>query len=466
MAASRYKHLMNILGMSCGAFGEMLNATEDSIAKLSGLSGSQLIFGRYMFQLMVGIIWWFILKYFYSKHELGNWYGNTPHISKIWIYGTLQFINILCFWYGIRFVPIGISYCIMATGDALTFYIAYIYFKEPLFKTFPMSVSLRILSLLLLLQKPTIVFEYFMRDINTEVSELHVGGLLLVSIAAIAWSLSNVTLKATAESNHMVMDTNNNIQRVVNQEGDGAHFLQLEITHALQTLVFWIPFMTILNSWTIKDTFIGSVGNMNENWNYNLHSFGTLCAIGVVGFGADVLTIMAFQFGDVSKVIWAQRMDVVCAYVYQIWLFKEAPNAFEICGAILMMIAAFLPMFEELSGYCSERHHNDDSIDELEANSNEMIHINSTILNGNAPSDSSDNESIDSLDNQSAIASMQKTCHQMCKDVVDIRRNLGYDSVLFVALALGVLMVGLCGFICIVIILAILEWQYWLDFGD
>eukprot|EP01083_Nonionella_stella_P265078 898402_1 len=200
MACSRRKNLLNIFGMCCGAFAEMLNATEDSIAKASGLSASQLIFGRYIFQLVICVMLWIKLQNNNSAQSLGHWYGNPPQTRKIWAYGALQFIVVSCIWYGIRSVPIGISYCILASGDALTLYISYKYFKEPLFKMFPISVFLRIVSLLLLLQKPHFVFEYVFHDTKIHTSEVQVSGLILVGIAAIAYSISNVMLKSTADT--------------------------------------------------------------------------------------------------------------------------------------------------------------------------------------------------------------------------------------------------------------------------
>eukprot|EP01083_Nonionella_stella_P062141 161652_1 len=345
--APRRKQLMNILGMLCGAFGELLNATVDSITKLSKLNGSQLLFGRYLFQIIVSVIWWNVLKrnryQNQSEPELGNWYGNKPYITIIWLYGTLKFIDNLLFWYGIRFVPIGISYCIMAAGDVLTFYIGYVYFKEPLFKTFPISVLLRVISLFLLLQQPRALFEYILHDTTISPSQLRVSGLILVTIASVTWSLSNLLLNATVE-----------IDEETDEEREGAHFLQLQITNAVQNLVFWIPFVMIFNTLTVNDTFIGRIDTIDAEWDYSLYSLSIVVLIGVVGFGANVLNIFAYQLADASKVIWSENVDVICAYVYQIAVFHDSPNVVEICGAILMVMAAFLPLFEELNGYCAK----------------------------------------------------------------------------------------------------------------
>ena len=138
--------LMNILGMFAVGLAEFLSNTEDAITILSNLNISQLLWGGYLVHLFICILWWNILKCNDNQNTLGNWYGNKPYIFRIWLYGLIQFIDVFCWWYGIKLIPFGDAYCIITTSHLITVFVAHIWLKERLFKLFIPTLIIAIIA--------------------------------------------------------------------------------------------------------------------------------------------------------------------------------------------------------------------------------------------------------------------------------------------------------------------------------
>ena len=325
----------NVLGMICVGFAEFLSSTEDAITKLSKLPVSQLMAARYVFQLIIGIIWWIGLKYKDNGNKLGHWYGNQPYIRTIWLYGMIQFIDVFCFWYGIRLIPMGLSISIITSSHFIIVFIAYLYLKEPLFKTFIPTVLMVIVALFFVVQ-PTFLFESFAAITNETFHSLSILGLVLVTVSTFAYSASCILLRTTSKINED------------GEEEDGAHFLQLQITNSFQNIFIYTPYIMIINTLTIHDEFVGDITDIQQDWKWDLYSLIMLFLAGLIGFGALTLNILGYQLGDATKVVWFENCDLISSYCYQILLFGNMPNTFEISGALLMFIAGFVPLMEEI----------------------------------------------------------------------------------------------------------------------
>eukprot|EP01084_Bolivina_argentea_P028623 53167_1 len=338
----------NLLAICCAITASFLCATEDALSKLSGLQVPQIIIFKCLFELLVGMIYWYILQKRDTKNELGNWYGNKPYILLIWIYGFFRYLDILCFWSGIRSVPIGISYCILSSSDAIIVFVGFMCFKEPLFRTFIPTVIFRVVALLLIIQKPTFIFNIFIPNMDdNELHNLSIPGLLFVSIASIGWTASNIAVAATENLNSDNDETDN-------QSKSQVHFLQFENTNSFQNIILWMPLTMIINSFTIHNKYMGNIQDIETEWKYDLYSIFMLIIISALGFSFVILNIISYQIGDATKIIWFENIDLIASYCYQIFLFNDIPNHLEIVGAILTVIAAFFPLSEEIYDHCKK----------------------------------------------------------------------------------------------------------------
>ena len=70
-----------MFGVFCLFFGCLSYSTNEAIVKLSNLTLSQLLFGRWTIQFSINILLWNIRK----PDSVTNWYGDSPYIQHIWI---------------------------------------------------------------------------------------------------------------------------------------------------------------------------------------------------------------------------------------------------------------------------------------------------------------------------------------------------------------------------------------------
>ena len=318
MASNTDSFRETMIGSVCVFLGQLLFATNDAIIKLSGMKISQLLIGRFTICILIAVAWWLIKK----PSTVNNWYGDEPYIRNIWIRGWTYSITIICLWYGIITLPLGDAYCIFNQSPLLIAIIAAIFLKEKLPKLTPIIALFAIIGILCLSQ-PT----WLTSDDN---SALNIDGLIAMIIAVIAWSISAVLVRTAKES----------------------HFLQLEIVSAGQTVFISFPILLLLNEYIIKNERIG--GFSANSWEWNIKSICIMIGIGVNGFAALCLNIVGFQYGDATKVGWLEYIAIVFTFMYQIWLFNDIPDTFEIIGAILVIIACAMSVLEEVYNhyYC------------------------------------------------------------------------------------------------------------------
>eukprot|EP01084_Bolivina_argentea_P039570 73121_1 len=319
-----------MIGSGCIAFGQLLFATNDAIIKLSNLKESQLLIGRFGIQFMIAITWWIVRK----PTNTINWYGDKPYIINIWCRGITFTINTICLWYGVMRLPLGDATCIYYQSPLVIAIITFLFLGEKLPKTTPLICTLAITGIIFLAQPPIIIslFNRYVYNMDNEkIESLNIDGLISMFIALFSWSISASLVRTAVDS----------------------HFLQLEIVSAGQTLYGSIPMLLILNHFIIHNPLIGDF-NLKE-WSFDIKSIIIMIVIGTFGFIALSLNVIGFQYGDATKVAWLEYIAIVFSFIYQIYVFNDIPNKFEIIGVMLLSIACILPISEELYYYCSRK---------------------------------------------------------------------------------------------------------------
>eukprot|EP01084_Bolivina_argentea_P314771 545233_1 len=304
-----------IIGSICIAFGQLLFATNDAIIKLSNMKESQLLIGRFGIQFMIAIFWWVL----YKPKNVTNWYGDKPYIINIWFRGISFTINTICLWYGVMRLPLGDATCIYYQSPLIIAMISFLFLGEKLPKTTPIICILAITGIIFLVQPPIIISIYNYKESQS----LNLDGLIAIFIALFCWSISASLVRTALNT----------------------HFLQLEIVSAGQTLFISIPILLILNHYIIKNPLIGNLDL--SDWSFDISSIIIMIIIGIFGFIALSLNVIGFQYGEATKVAWMEYIAVVFAFIYQIYLFNDIPNKFEVIGVVLLTIACITSITEE-----------------------------------------------------------------------------------------------------------------------
>ena len=127
------------------------------------------------------------------------------------------------------------------------------------------------------------------------------------------------------------------------------HFLQLEIVSAGQTLFVSIPLLMMVNHFLFHSPLIGSLDL--SDWRFDMSSILILVIVGFNGFNALSLNVIGFQYGDATKVAWFEYLVIIFAFLFQVFLFHDPIDQFEVIGCVLVAIGCSLSILEELYVY-------------------------------------------------------------------------------------------------------------------
>eukprot|EP01084_Bolivina_argentea_P165854 288057_1 len=318
--------LSTIKGSICIVVAHFLFATNAVIIKSSKLTETQILFGRFSTQFIFAIIWWIVWKIKQNENILNrNWYGNENDITKLWIRGFLYICCIFCYYYAIS--------CNLPVGDAtLIFFvlspyeiafIAHIFLKEklPKLRVIIPCIVLFIIGTILLAQ-PTFIFALLLKQKSYE--PLDTIGVVMVILSTLFWAISNVLIRNAKDS----------------------HFLQLELTTSSQTTIIWIPLLIILNNFVIGDNIIGK--GHDFGWEFSLYAVVIMIVVGLIGFASLTFTVIAYQYGNATQIVWLEYVEPVFVFLYQIFVFKDIPNAYGIIGVICLFIGCIIRLTDQM----------------------------------------------------------------------------------------------------------------------
>ena len=69
-------------------------------------------------------------------------------------------------------------------------------------------------------------------------------------------------------------------------------------------------------------------------------------SVGILGFTALSLNVIGYQQAEATQVAWLEFILIIFEYMYQIFLFNDAPNALEIIGIVLVIIGSSISIME------------------------------------------------------------------------------------------------------------------------
>eukprot|EP01083_Nonionella_stella_P202069 738599_1 len=293
--------------------------TVDSLVKISGLPESQILISRYLIQLICAIVWWNLSR---NKHISQHWYGDQPYIINIWLRGFLYFASLLCGYYGLLRLPVGDELAIFYQGPLVTVLLSWLYLHESLPKLCIFIPSLLLTGFgILILAQPPFLLKFIAND---DYEPLDAIAICATSIGMFCWALCNILIRKAVRS----------------------HWLQLELSTSLQSVMVWIPLCALLNRLFIHDEYFDGSG-----WLFDISSLMYMMCIGVGGFSAMALLVIGYQCAEATKVAWLENIEIFIAMIYQTFLFNDPPNFYETLGASMVILGCVLPLFEELYNY-------------------------------------------------------------------------------------------------------------------
>eukprot|EP01083_Nonionella_stella_P076945 209871_1 len=333
-----------IIGSLCVTAACVFGGVEEVITKASKLTLAQLLMGRFFVVFILSVLWWNIKKpttpnIFNVKANgttvtINHWYGDSPYVVNIWARATVYGLHIICFYSGLKLVPIGDLQCILYISPLLTVYVGCIVLKEtlPVWYIITPSTILTILGVLITTQPPFLLGTIVSNKTNNYMYEpLNVYGLVLIFLASVSWTIV-VLLVRTAK------DT---------------HFLQLEIASSLCLIFVIFPCALIINHYVVNIDFFGDLSI--DGWYFDFSSILSMIIVGFCGFGFIAFSVIGYQLGEATYVSWLECIYIPISFIYQSVVFDDKPNVYELIGSVLVILGCTLPLMRQIYIHITER---------------------------------------------------------------------------------------------------------------
>eukprot|EP01084_Bolivina_argentea_P117838 209193_1 len=314
-----------LIGSSCVAISQLLYGVMEVTLKLSNLKITQIMAGRYATQLILACIWWNVNKP--KQEKIHNWYGDKPYVGNIWLRGFID-STIFTIFYATYKLPLGDMQCILYQSPLCVIFIARIWLKEELPKI-SILIPATILTYIgiILVAQPGFLLHII--DNTHTFEPLDTGGLIAILLSVLRWVFVVLLVRKARDS----------------------HFLQLEFASSTCCFCAALPILMIINEFTE----INEIGNLdildNNKWSFDIKSVFIMIFLGICGFGAVSLSVTGYQYGSATMVAWLEYINIPIGFIYQLYIFHDAPNRYEIIGGIMVTIACLLPTTHHLYIY-------------------------------------------------------------------------------------------------------------------
>ena len=232
-------------------------------------------------------------------------------------------------------IPVGDAAAIYLQSPMIAAILARILLKESLPKLTPIIIILAIIGIIFITQPS---FLTIFGTNSSELQSLNIDGVVSILFSLIFWSIACI---------------------LVRFEKGNAHFLQYQITTSLIMLLIAEPILVIVNYFTFNDSYIGGI----DIWNYWSFKFTSWCitiVFGLMSFIGLTCVVIGYQYDDATKIAWIEYNEVIIGYIYQIIIFNDIPDLFDVIGIILLSIASLLTVIEELYKYYTNINDNDE----------------------------------------------------------------------------------------------------------
>ena len=120
---------------------------------------------------------------------------------------------------------------------------------------------------------------------------------------------------------------------------------------SLQMCTYFLPALISLNHFVWNNEYIGDW----NDWKYDTMSIAYIVIIAINGSVAVGLSVTGYQYTDATKISWLEYSSLILSVFYQILIFDDIPNLFEIIGIVFITIATMLNVCIDLYKYCKTK---------------------------------------------------------------------------------------------------------------
>ena len=330
--------LRTLIGVGFITLACLVFTVMNAIAQKAELNIIQLISGQCVVQLVLSTVCWNMtippaMYEFLGLSESTNstlnkkWYGDPPHRCIVWVRGTFMFLVEFSLFLALKRAPIGDVLVIHYINPLLIVLGARLFFGEPLPSVFPITFALPIIALILIVQP-----EFIFSD-SADAQQLDLIGAAAAFVSGVAWAAVML------------------LERSI--KGDG-HYLQAQFSFSIQSILIWIPLLAVYNE--CEHLFYDSSDfTLIGDYQWDSLSILLMIAVGMLNFFGYQYAILAYQYGQASKIGYFEYLDLNFAFLTQVFIFGDETNAYSIIGFCLMTSVFFVHLAEELYLHWKER---------------------------------------------------------------------------------------------------------------
>lgn len=112
-----------------------------------------------------------------------------------------------------------------------------------------------------------------------------------------------------------------------------------------------------LSAWTFLSAaifyLVNTEGNFTFHYPKDWFTWGQILLVAITGLSGQVLVAKALKIEGAGKVSVTRSLDIILAYVCQIYFFDEVPTLTSAFGAVLILLSVICMGFErEIYGVC------------------------------------------------------------------------------------------------------------------
>ncbi|XP_063973878.1 solute carrier family 35 member G1 [Diachasmimorpha longicaudata] len=238
-----------------------------------------------------------------------------PKGSRMLIHfqGIVGGMTLALLYYSFRMLPLGDATTIIFSSPVIVIALSFLFLKEPC-GVLRVVVICTLFAGVVLVSRPPFIFDSHQQSYD-------VMGYIYALLATFFTALNIVVMRKCAEVHYAVLVLN---------------------------LSVWILLSAIFFFFVISEAH-HRIRAFPSDW----QTWGLICLVAATGLCGQVLVTKALKIEGAGKVSVTRSLDIILAYIIQVYFFGEVPNSTSIIGAILILMSIMAMGFEkEIYGVC------------------------------------------------------------------------------------------------------------------
>ncbi|XP_015599118.1 solute carrier family 35 member G1-like [Cephus cinctus] len=243
-----------------------------------------------------------------------NLFGPKGQRLLVQFQGLVGGMTLSLLYYSFRMLPLGDATTIIFSSPIIVIALSFIFLKEPC-GVLRIAVICTLFIGVTLVSKPPFLFQMHKEE------HYNVMGYVCAILATLFTAMNIVIMRKCLEVHYSIIVLN-------------------------------------LSLWALASAIILFFA-MSNNHEFKFHlprdsiTWLKILAVAFTGLLGQVLVAMALKIEGAGKVSVTRSLDIILAYIVQIYFFEEVPNQISIVGAVLVLLSVICMGFEkEIYGIC------------------------------------------------------------------------------------------------------------------